>query len=295
LYSTFSPKMSLAQEPPTHLTELVHSDQATSQRLLDQHHVVVNALGGSLVLAPIDLSLPKLKFLDSATADGHWLYELRTQCTPQKMNKYVGIDLNPKFLPLSHPSDFQFYTHNFGEAWPEAEHSTFDLVHQRLSLPGAAPYPLSQAVRNLFKLVKPGGWIQLVEAEQIAPDSGPVFLEFLDLVRDVFVATGAGWNYAQQMKGWLEAEGAVDIGEKYVDMALGATNKDISLIEKGASSTAGAMRGLVMHARAMKLKTNLTEEQLDTLPDRLYSELLETGAHYPLRAVWGRKKFENEA
>ncbi|KAH8585286.1 hypothetical protein B0O99DRAFT_647316 [Bisporella sp. PMI_857] len=274
---------------------LVPADQTASKRLLDQHQVEIDALGGNLLQAPIDLSRPNLKILDSATADGHWLQELRTQCTPQKNNKYVGIDLNPKFLPLSYPLDFEFYTHNIGEPWPENELSTFDLVHQRLSLPGAAPYPLSQAVRNLFQLVKPGGWIQLIEAEQIAPDSGPVFLEFLDLVKGVFNTTGAGWEYAKNLRGWLEAEEAVDIEEISVDMCLGATNKDKDLIEKGASSTAGAMQGLVMHARAMHFETNLTEEQLDTLSDRLYTELVERGAHYPLRAVWGRKKAENEA
>ncbi|TVY91136.1 Methyltransferase [Lachnellula willkommii] len=287
--------MSSSQVTQAQTSELVPADQTASKRLLDQHQVEIDALGGSLLQAPIELSRSNLKILDSATADGHWLQELRTQCTPQKNNKYIGIDLNPKFLPLSYPPDFEFYTHNIGEPWPESEHSTFDLVHQRLSLPGAAPYPLSQAVHNIFQLVKPGGWIQLVEAEQIAPDSGPVFVEFLELVKDVFNATGAGWEYAKNLKGWLEAEGAVDIGEISVDMCLGATNKEKSLIEKGASSTAGAMRGLVMHAKAMHLKTDLTDEQLDTLPDRLYAELLERGAHYPLRAVWGRKKRENEA
>ncbi|TVY27399.1 Methyltransferase [Lachnellula hyalina] len=282
----------MSPAPENHLSASDHvpTDVPTSKRLLDQHTVVIQALGGSLVLAPIDLSKSNLKILDSATADGHWLHELATSHATSHGNRYIGTDINTGFFPKSHGPQYQFYKHNMANAWPLEEHSTFDLVHQRLSLPGAAPASLSQAVQNLFALVKPGGWIQLVEAEQVAPDSGPVFLEFLELVRAVFDTTGAGWKYAGEMRGWLETAGAVDIEEISVDMALGATNKNRELIEIGASSTAGAMTGLIMHAKAMGLKTALTEESLNTLPERLYTELIETGAHYPLRAVWGRKK-----
>jgi hypothetical protein len=39
----------------------------------------------------------------------------------------------------------------------------------------------------------------------------------------------------------------------------------------------------------MKLQTSLSEDDLDSLADRLLIELRESGAHYPLRIVWGRK------
>lgn len=140
------------------------------------------------------------------------------------------------------------------EAWPEAEHNKYDIVHQRLSLPGAGR-SMEQAVKNLFDLVKPGGWIQLVEAEQIGPDSGPVFHEFLELVRAVFDSTGAGWKYAGQMRKWVEQVGAVNIHEVSVDMAFGSAHKDQVLAEKGATCTAGAVAGLVVHAKS---KCNLS-------------------------------------
>lgn len=46
---------------------------------------------------------------------------------------------------------------------------------------------------------------------------------------------------------------------------------------------------------AKNLKTTLTEEQMDTLGNRLFEELVEQGAYYRIRCVWGRKKFENAA
>ncbi len=168
------------------------------------------------------------------------------------------------------------------------------------------PAPLKQAVQNLFALVKPGGWIQLVEAEQTGPNSGPVFAQFLDLVKLVFETTGAGSTYAGNLRRWVEEAGAIDVGEVAVDMAFGAAHQEKALAEKGATCTAGAVAGLVIHAKgelcleqvigtmltgriAMQLKTTLSNEELDTLADRLLVELREVGAHYPLRAVWGRK------
>jgi hypothetical protein len=98
----------------------------------------------------------------------------------------VGTDINPGFFPKQHGSAFKFYAQNVADAWPAEEHAKYDIVHQRLSLPGAAPCQLAVAIKNLFALVKPGGYTQLVEAEQIGPHSGPVFEQFLDLVKLVF-------------------------------------------------------------------------------------------------------------
>lgn len=141
------------------------------------------------------------------------------------------------------------------EPWQSSEHYKYDIVHQRLSLPGAAPHAsLLTAVKNMFDLVKPGGWIQLVEAEQVGPDSGPVFEQFLDLVKLVFNTTGAGWTYAQDLKGWLEEAGAVDVQEVSVDMAFGAAHPNPVLAEKGATCTAEAISGLVLHAKSKWLE-----------------------------------------
>ena len=52
------------------ITLPVPANAEVSRRLLDQHDVVVDALGGSLILPPLQLSGSNLKILDSGTADG---------------------------------------------------------------------------------------------------------------------------------------------------------------------------------------------------------------------------------
>jgi hypothetical protein len=50
------------------------ADEALSQRLIDQHDVVIDALGGSLLSFPFDLSQEGLKILESGCADGKCIH-----------------------------------------------------------------------------------------------------------------------------------------------------------------------------------------------------------------------------
>ncbi|KAI1144994.1 S-adenosyl-L-methionine-dependent methyltransferase [Nemania diffusa] len=280
----------IQKEETTSSSYFLPVNETEAERLMAQHLVLIDALDGRIILPRIDFTRSGLNILDSGTADGHWISELRKTLPSPGIHTYVGTDINPSLFPQALPPDTSFSVHNIAHEWPADLHSTFDLVHQRLTLPGAAPTPLPQVIRQLFALLKPGGWIQLVEAEQEGPDSGPVFQEFLDLVRALFTATGAGWKYAKDMRGWLEEAGAVDIDECVVDMAFGVRNPDKALAEMSARCTAKAMDGLVKHAKmAENLQPNLSAEQMDTLSDRLLDELVERGASYRIRCVWGRK------
>lgn len=49
------------------------------------------------------------------------------------------------------------------EPWRITWQGAFDLVHSRMALPGIGLFPIEDVVKNLVALVKPGGWIQLVE------------------------------------------------------------------------------------------------------------------------------------
>jgi hypothetical protein len=56
---------------PTNKQEyILEASPTETERLRMQHDVVKDAVGGSLVVAPIDLTKPGLRILDSATADG---------------------------------------------------------------------------------------------------------------------------------------------------------------------------------------------------------------------------------
>jgi len=77
---------------------------------------------------------------------------------------------------------------------------------------------VQDVVANLVGLVKPGGWIELVEPDVGGPkDSGPA-------LREIFTLGGMGGNFALKMRGWLEAAGLEAVEQRFVDCPAGARN-----------------------------------------------------------------------
>src|SRR5690242_3700548 len=154
------------------------ANESEVQRL-DRQHKVVYAAMPQLVLAPINLKEGGKRILDQATGSGAqlclqnrskltnigiWIRDVRRAvgCTS---NTWIGTDIEDSYFPQDNPSDVSYHHQPMTEAWPVQWLGTFDLVHSRMALPGVGINPLDQVVTNLISLVKPGGWLQLVEME----------------------------------------------------------------------------------------------------------------------------------
>lgn len=184
-------------------------------------------------------------------------------------HEFVGTDINPRFLPDSPPPDMTFQIQNVNEAWPQDWQNSFDFVHQRLVLAGAGP-AANEAVGRICGLVKPGGWIQLMEAEpEVGKDDGPAMQQMLALVQEVFRTFGTSVDTPRQMAGWVREAGFQDVEEKVIDMDLGAKNSDPDLARKGIASSVAGVRTLAAFAKGelavvtawLQLKTLLAQDQ----------------------------------
>ncbi|EMR63739.1 putative methyltransferase type 11 protein [Eutypa lata UCREL1] len=209
-------------------------------------------MGGKLVRALVDFSQP-VKILDSGTAD------------------------------------------DIKKPWPESQHGQFDLVHQRLTLLGAGPNA-SASISHLYSIVKPGGWVQISEGTMDFPsdivnkERTPAYNDMLQLRRSVAGAVGAEWHLGRLLKGLLEETGFTDVGEEDVMLNMGRTNKDEKLAKEGAESCGVAVQGLSKFVKNFPPeKQPLLTERYETLAADLEKELMEKGAVYPLKVVWGRK------
>ena len=101
-------------------------------RLHAQHDICRSALGGKLIHAPIDLSRPNLRILDSATSDGYFLYDLaRTELGDPGSATLIGTDINefPEIQDL--PPNIKLVKQNMMEDWPADWLGTFDIVQQK--------------------------------------------------------------------------------------------------------------------------------------------------------------------
>lgn len=128
-----------------------------TDRLHAQHELVVHALGGEL-LCPADTSKTDLAILDIGTADGWWLHALRKKLTSPETAELVGTDIAP------YPDAVEkVVIHDFRQPFPEEWKAKFDVVQLRAVMASAGDGAID-VVRRCVELVKPGGYIQLVDS-----------------------------------------------------------------------------------------------------------------------------------
>ncbi|KAI1778542.1 methyltransferase SirN-like protein [Hypoxylon cercidicola] len=243
-----------------------------------------DALGGNLVLAPVDMGMPGKKILDSGTADGTWLRGVRSKQSVQ--HDYYGSDVEGELFPED-PDGITYFAHSFKNPWPEQYHSIFDLVHIRGSMAGSAPEGPALVIKNLLPLLKPGGWVQLMEMNGSSPpQNGPAMTDFAKMAIEMFTAIGAG-DFANNSKRFLEEAGFQNVQERRVLVNLGKMAKP-ELHDISIHGVTGPIVSLTSVAKSNP-SCSFTHEQLDALPIRVKAELESQGGRMEAVIAFGQK------
>ncbi|KAI9857133.1 MAG: hypothetical protein M1813_008624 [Trichoglossum hirsutum] len=208
-------------------------DSAEVTRLRSQHEWFKSNIG-QLVLAPLDKTRPNMKILDSGTADGYWLLDLSASLPSS--STYIGTDVAPQLFPSDYGDAFTFECQSITEPWPLEWSDSFDLVHQRLVLPVVSPEVAREAVHNLVNMVKPGGFIQLVEPDISAIGKGivnetPAQHKYAEMNNQVFSITGGNIKPGPHLREWLEACNLEGIEDCQLDLGTGVRSKDTVMAE----------------------------------------------------------------
>lgn len=176
---------------------------------------------------------------------GLWLRELRKEAGEAAAKQtYVGTDLVGDFFPETAPDGMEFHRQSITEPWPADWNETFDLVHQRQVLGFCGKFSLPQAVANLCKLAKPGGWVELIELEihQELLDEGTVMAEFAQLLVQMWRIKGMGGNFGLNLRGWMEDAGLEDVQQTVLNCKVGAKAKpELKLSSINGAAGAGPM------------------------------------------------------
>ena len=135
-----------------------------STRLNSQHYIWTQELGFNLHPSiPLPQKQLDARIADVATGTGVWLLEIareypKIQC--------VGLDISLTQCPPEQwlPQNVTLQQWDMFQDPPPHLFGTFDIVHVRLVLLVIDKDPLP-TIRNLTKLLKPGGWIQWDEID----------------------------------------------------------------------------------------------------------------------------------
>lgn len=177
---------------------------------------------------------------------GRWIEDLRSLLSPevQESSVFISTDVTDVFFPKPEPDGISFFAQSMLENWPASIVGSLDLVHQRLALPAANQSQVQATISRFIDLLKPGGYIQFVEADHSIA-KGPAMTDFFRLLSDIFNVMNTGNDYARHLKGWFEDLGLEDVHEKVFDIPIGQSNPDTEMGKRGALMFSYGVRGLV--------------------------------------------------
>lgn len=197
---------------------------------------------------------------------------------------YFGSDIVSELFP-GEPDGITYFAHSFKDPWPVEYRNSMDLVHVRGSLAASSPSPID-VVKNLVSLVKPGGWVQLMEMNAFSPpDNGPAMNDFARMARDVWTAIKVG-DFANNLKSLLEEAGLKNVQERRYTVKIGKAAKP-HLQGPSALGVSGPVGPIASVAKSVQ--TSFTQEELMALPARVKAELAEEGATIEEIVAWGQR------
>jgi SAM-dependent methyltransferase len=190
---------------PRHASEI--------DRLDVQHYALRETLGANH-LAPIG---PLRQALDVGCGTGQWAFEL---CQRNPGALVVGLDLVPS--KTQRPPGYRWVKANLLHGLPFAG-DQFDLVYQRLLVVGVPLDSWPEAVAELVRVTRPGGWVELVEPIFGVRDGGPAVERFNALAHAIAAGKGldVGRVVYDSLDGYLRDAGLEHVARHEVSLPIG--------------------------------------------------------------------------
>ncbi|KAJ3876169.1 hypothetical protein F5051DRAFT_412351 [Lentinula edodes] len=193
---------------------LLPADDVETRRLNAQHNIITNAFGGKLSVAPTNLATGD-RVLESAAGSGIWALEFFETNRADGITLDIEcIDISSEQFPTTHPPEIKFSVNSVvnlpNPEWTER----FSFAHQRLLVAAMNDSLWHLAVAELFRVVKPGAWVELVEIEAQGFGSwsvGPHSTKLAFLINTMYDKRGVIGDLSVYLPVILKEAGFVDI------------------------------------------------------------------------------------
>lgn len=195
---------------------LLPKDAQEDQRLNYQHHVLYRTISNHYLapLAPASVTT----ILDVGTGTGIWPIDMAA-LFPQA--HIIGVDVALSSLPRPLPQTCLFVQANILEGLPFPDQQ-FTFTHQRL-LVAAIPAALwPKAVRELVRVTRPGGWVELLELGDTIQNAGPATKRLLTWMTTISKDLGFEIDILHHLGDLLQQSGCQDIESQDIPVPLGA-------------------------------------------------------------------------
>ena len=262
------------------LPDLFPRDMQEVNRLDFQHYIVKSTMRGNF-LAPLQ---QPAAILDVGCGTGRWATEM-AQMYPSA--KVFALDVDPlmgKPSDVKLPANYQFVEGNILKVLPYPD-QCFDFVHQQLlsgSLP-AASWP--HVVRELVRVTRQGGWIELVETDIYMQNMGPQLQQMTTWCVEACTRMGINLRLGTKLQQDLQAVGLGNIHARRLDIPLGNWGGRIgNTTAIGISSLYEALKPMILS----QLRP-LTAEQYEKTLQAAMKEMEQTRSTASFYIAYGQR------
>lgn len=225
-----------------HAPYVLPSDDKEINRLDFQHYMLRYTLRGNYA-APIH---QPMSILDVGSGTGRWTHEM-ARLFPKA--NVVGTDIalpsqDPGQQGDVRPDNCAFVQSNLFEGLPFADGS-FDFTHMRLLL-FAIPEPRwPDVVRELVRVTRPGGWIEMVETGP-QQNGGPAMDQIVQWVTQASMKRGVNPLLGPRIGEFLRGAGVAHVATREIALPVGAYGGRVGrLAETDVMGVLAGVKGLV--------------------------------------------------
>jgi len=223
--------------------------------------------------------------LDAATGSGAWLLDAASQ-VPDEVELY-GVDISTKTLPSSPPSNVKFVEASV-TSLPSEWNGKFDLVNQRLLIAALRAEEWPQAISELYRTVKAGGHVQLLEYSYHRPITSDTQRQFFNILLALFAAKGLSPYISDRIPSLLEEAGFTDVVVRRENIPIAASLGEDGKI--GADNFGDVWRNwktAIMQHGGFGLIDS--EDEYDSILDTILAEYEAEGMMFPVDVIYAQK------
>ncbi|KAJ3126732.1 hypothetical protein HK098_007188 [Nowakowskiella sp. JEL0407] len=190
------------------------------QDRLELQHILYRHGFNDTFLMPIhrQMSTRGLKVLDVGCGPGAWMRDVASSYPRAQV---YGVDMAQSlFNGVEVLPNMKFFTGNVLERLP-FDDNTFDAVYQRMLIAAIPREKWDHVIKELIRVLKPGGYIELCEPDFWFIRSGPQFSHLWDGVSDVLRKRGVNMRIASQFPRIMTEKGLTIVKDKVASFPLG--------------------------------------------------------------------------